>query len=512
MSTKIKDSLHELIHAMTKTEKRYFKLHATRHSAEESTMVMLFDFIARQESYDEEALFHHFKGKSLLNQFSTVKKRLYDLVLQSLHLFHENNSLEAQLSRMLHQATILYEKSLYDQSLRHLRSIEKAAQRHELFLILVQAGKLKQRIVETKGYDLEDDPLKELNAATQHFLSREQLIHELWQIKSNLFRQLQSSGIVTTDEQKRQLGSLMLSLPDVPSLSVRSTEAMYLFHHIQSAYYYATGEFRKSLDSTELTIRHLLDHPAFTKERPNILISSLTNACYLAEMNGLYDKGASFLELLKDVSKDQENLSEDLQIKLFSSVSSIELSLLILRGDFQASGQLITAILSGMERYGSKIHPARRTFFQLKLAIVHMGNENHSAALRHINELINTTRPDEQEEMVITAHLLSVILHFELRNMDYLPYAIKSTQRLLKSYQRMQGFEQLFLQTFSKTVKIHELDFPELFGSLFQQLNELQQQGNLSVHFDFLTWVEAKARHHSLAAALKQKYHFLASA
>ena len=116
--------------------------------------------------------------------------------------------------------------------------------------------------------------------------------------------------------------------------------------------------------------------------------------------------------------------------------------------------------------------------------------------------------------MVITAHLLSVILHFELRNMDYLPYVIKSTLRILKSHHHAKGFETLFLQTLSKTVKSHELDFPELFGNLFEQLQEvqLQQGGNLSVHFDFLTWVEAKARHHSLAAALKQKYHFLASA
>jgi hypothetical protein len=108
MSTKIRDSLHELIGSLTKTEKRYFKLHVTRHSGnDESNMILLFDFIAKQEQYDEAALFHHFKGKAFLNQFSTVKKRLYDHIMEALHLFHANASLEAQLSQMLHQATIL---------------------------------------------------------------------------------------------------------------------------------------------------------------------------------------------------------------------------------------------------------------------------------------------------------------------------------------------------------------------------------------------------------------------
>ena len=517
MSTKIRDSLHELIGSLTKTEKRYFKLHATRHSGnDESNTVLLFDFIARQEIYDEAALVRHFKGKAFLNQFSTVKKRLYDHLLESLHLFHANASVEARLAQMLHQATILYEKSLYDHSLRQLRSIEKIALKNELFLVLVQAGKLRQRILETKGYDAEEETIVEMNSGTDHFLSKEQLLSTLWKLKSNLFRQLQSTGIATTPEEKEKLRMLLSELPQAETLEqLQSVEGSYLYYHLQSAYYYAIGEFSQSLRFTEQTIAHLQENPAFTNKRPNILISVLTNGCYLAESLGQYEKSRAFLQLLKATGNQQESLSEDMQIKLFSSISSIELSLLILKGDFQASGAVMKTVSDGLEKYGTRIHPSRRAFFQLKSAVVHIGNEAYTAALKQINLILNDSQLDEKEELIVAAHLLNVLLHFELRNTDYLPYAIKSAQRHLKTRKRLQEFETAFLLAISKTTRAHELDIPEIFSALAEKLNALpgaEKPVSLSVHFDFMTWIGAKISQHSLAKAVRDKYRFLASA
>ena len=74
MSTKVKESLFELIRSLTKSEKRYFKLLASRHTiGDENNYVRLFDAIDRQEEYDEESLFKEFKGEAMLNKFSITK-------------------------------------------------------------------------------------------------------------------------------------------------------------------------------------------------------------------------------------------------------------------------------------------------------------------------------------------------------------------------------------------------------------------------------------------------------
>ena len=75
MSSKVNDFLHELIQSLTKSEKRYFKLLSSRHTiGEENNYILLFDFIEKQDLYDEEQLKSHFKGKVPMNIFAMESK------------------------------------------------------------------------------------------------------------------------------------------------------------------------------------------------------------------------------------------------------------------------------------------------------------------------------------------------------------------------------------------------------------------------------------------------------
>ena len=139
MSTKVKEGLFELIKALSKSEKRYFKLLSSRHTiGEENNYVRLFDFIDKQEVYDEEHLFREFKGEAFLHRFSITKKRLYDHILNALDAFYASSSIDAQLFKQIHSADILYTKSLYDQCGRILRSAEKLAEKHEKYALLTE--------------------------------------------------------------------------------------------------------------------------------------------------------------------------------------------------------------------------------------------------------------------------------------------------------------------------------------------------------------------------------------
>lgn len=515
MSTKVKDSLHELIQSLSKSEKRYYKLFATRHTdSEESTMVLLFDYIARQPVYDEAALIRHFSGKAFLNQFATVKKRLYDHILQSLHAFHASNSAENQVNRMIHQAGLLYEKSLYDQCIRHLRSAEKLAIKHELFTARITINKLRSRILETRGYAGDTEQIDQQHEAISHALTSEQLLLDLWRTKSRLFQLLQRSGkaVSTTDHQA--IDSLMTTLPAREYLKhYGSAEATYLYLHIHAAYYFAKNDACNSLRFTEQTITHLETHSSFSQERPNMLLSALTNACYLSEHTGKYDKSQHYLNRLKQLAKDIGNTaSEDLRIKLFSSRYSIELNLLLLKGQFAEARQLSSEILSGMERFGDKIMPARTAFLLLQLAVAEIGSEHYSSALHRINTILNEVQPDEHESIAAATHLLNLVVHYELGNTDHLPYIIKRTQKLLKGTNRLGIFEHQLLQTMHKLSRVHTLDHPELFGELLAAIQHTEAGVKPQYLFDYSTWIAAKMSHAPYAEKMREKYRFLTSA
>jgi hypothetical protein len=473
-------------------------------------MITLFDYIAKQQQYDEEALFHHFRGKAFLNQFSTVKKRLYEQVLQALHAFHANSSIENQVNRMLHQAHLLYEKSLYDQCLRYLRSTEKLAARHDLFAARIAINKLKNRLVETRGYRTEEENIEQMKLSTEKALSQERLIHDLWHIKSRLFQLLQLSGTAQSETDHETIDRLIAGIPSEElRTAFGSTESVFLYYHIHAAYHFAKGQPAESLYYTEQTIRHLSDHEQYTSERPGALISALTNACYLAESLGQYDKSQLFLNTLKQFASQQEaSASEDLQIKLFSSRYSIELNLLTVKGQFAEAQKLCKDVLAGLEQFREKITASRRAFLLLQLAVTEIGCEQPAKALQYVNTILNDTQLDDTKSIVAAAHLLNLVVHFELNNYDHLQYIIRNTQRLLKSTDRLNTFESKLIQQLGKLLKAHIVDFPELFGELHTQLKAVKTSRELQAeyNFDYLAWIAAKQSKKTFAEKVRAQY------
>jgi len=203
MSTKVKESLFELIRSLSKSEKRYFKLLSSRHTiGDENNYVRLFDYIEKQTVYNEELLFKEFAGEPFLHRFSITKKRLYDHILSALDAFHSASSSDAQIFKLLHSADILYTKSLYDQCGRILRSAEKLAEKQEKFILLAEIRKKQKKLIENNGYfESSIDELEEVRSKDEMILQEIARNNSLWQIKSHLFFHLSRKGKARSEEE-----------------------------------------------------------------------------------------------------------------------------------------------------------------------------------------------------------------------------------------------------------------------------------------------------------------------
>jgi hypothetical protein len=259
MSSKVNEALFDLIQSMSKSEKRYFKLMSSRHKiGEENNYVVLFDFIDKQDVYNEDEIFKSFDGAAFLNRFSITKKRLYDHILSSLDSFHISNSIEAQLFKSLHSADILFEKSLYDQSRRVLRSAEKLASKHEKSEILLLISKKQKRLLETSGYlDVSEKNFVDLFEKEELSLKAIQVYNRLWTIKSRLFAKLSKKGVARSQNEIEEYQVICNDLfIDVDAWQV-NTEVKYLYHHTLSAFYYAVGNLQESLDHLKVNLEYI---------------------------------------------------------------------------------------------------------------------------------------------------------------------------------------------------------------------------------------------------------------
>jgi hypothetical protein len=78
--------LHDLIKSLTKSEKRFFKLHSALQSGDKNYL-RIFDAIDKQKVYDEEALKKQFAKETFIKHLPSEKNHLYKLILKALRAY-----------------------------------------------------------------------------------------------------------------------------------------------------------------------------------------------------------------------------------------------------------------------------------------------------------------------------------------------------------------------------------------------------------------------------------------
>ena len=512
MSNKVSHNLYKLIKSLSKPEKRYFKIYSSRHTlGEKNNYQILFDAIDKQKSYDEDAIRKQFEHEAFVKKFSIAKSRLYDAILRSLDAYHANSSIEAQLKRLLHCAEILYKKTLYNQSYKILRSAKKLAYKHDKHTTLLEILMWEKLLIEKDNYQqIGPDEIEALHAEDMLTLQKIQNYNDFWNIKSRLFHILNKRGKARTQEElegfKVIIDNTLLKSED----TALYTETKYLYYHIYSAYYFGIGDYENSYKYLSKNVAHIEASLDKYKEEPNVYFSVLTNMIYVGSQLKRYEEVFEYLEKLRALPEKMVlGQNEDLDIKLFSSAYSIELTIYALSGQYEKGLELVPVVEDGLKLYDAKINKVRKASFFLNIAVIYFGNGLYSDALRWINRLLNDIEIEASEDMYCFGQLLNLIIHIELGNQRLLPYALKSTQRYLSTRNRVYKFETIALNFISKFLKLKtNEEILEAYKNLHQEFLTLEDdpfEKTAFEYFDFTSWAASKSRNLPFIDVVKEK-------
>lgn len=500
MSNRSSDQLFRLIKALTKQEKRHFKIFAARHTlGEQNNYVLLFDEFDKMDEYDEAALLKKFRKEAFVNNFSITKSRLYDTVLRSLDVYHHNSSVDAQLRKDLHCAEILYKKTLYEQCAKLLNSAKKLALKFEKHAILVEINKMEKDLVEKDNYsELDEEDILALQLNDDSVADKIRVFNAFWNIKSRLFMLLNRRGKVRNQQELSDFKHIIdntLLMEENGNLSVN---ARYMFNHIYSAFYFGTGDYENCYRFLGNNVVLIEANTDIFKEEPNVYFSLLTNIIYVGNQLKRYTDVVNYLEKLRAIPQKLDTAkNEDLEIKLFSSAYSLEITLYNNTGDFEKAIDLIPKIEEGLAKFEGRLSKLREAYFFFNIAVAYFGAGKHTQALRWINRLLNDSGIEQNEYIHCMAQIFNLIIHIELKNNDLLSYTVKSTQRYLKSRNRAYKFETVFLRFTEKIVKMAAGEnLKPVYKELLEELEELSKDAferTAFEYFDFPAWAESKA-------------------
>ncbi|MBA3704903.1 MAG: hypothetical protein H0W84_03080 [Bacteroidetes bacterium] len=495
------NELFELIKSLNQTEKRFFKMYASRHVIGRKTSYSkLFDAIEKQNSYDEEKIIKKFKGQKIVKFFASEKYYLYNMVLDSLNIYHAESSVEYMLSRMLHFSEILYKKSLYEQCAKILERTEKIAWKYEQFFELQKILSKKRKLIYKNPFIKQKDVeslIENTFIDQEKVLESQRNVYNYDRLSQTIFSIYKKIGTVRKDEDLEKIKKIFSNplLKDVTE--AHSYDALRYFYSCHVVYNdVVRNDENNFLYATKL-IEHAENNPERREENLEGYIASLNGFLIICVRLKKLKDFANTINKLKELNTlDKVKRSPDLQFRIFEAIVTHELDLHIKTADFENAIPLITEIEKKLTFFGENINKAHQITIYFNIVAIYFGSGKYREALRWLNRILNEGTENTREDVAGLVRIINLIIYFELNNILQLPYLLKSTFMYLSKRKRIYKFEGIMLKYVAEFLRTKDTsELPGIFKRLRDDLIIVKSDPYESIMFEdvnLIAWLDKK--------------------
>ncbi|TAL58339.1 MAG: hypothetical protein EPN85_11810 [Bacteroidetes bacterium] len=497
------DDLFRLIRALTKSERRYFKLFSSIYSGDK-TYIALFDAIAKQKTYDEKRLLKQFEGYKLVKQFSVAKYYLYHQVLKAMCGFHSNE--QTEVYRMLQQSDFLYNKNLYKQADKTLLKAKTLALQYEMYPSLLDISSVEHRLALRKDniHEIENIPQQEaayLRKMQANIKNRD--FHSQMTVLYNRY------GNVREKKYLQQLEKLVQkNRSNLEEKNLFSFKSTLRFHAAFLLYFHVKGNHLKAYDHSKKIIELFQKSPHVIKQNINSYLEHLHNTILIAFESKSYDEGFLLLEQMKEVSDIAKTRLQ--KATWFYSYYHLLLNYYVHRGYFTEAMAQMPSLEKELKEFIDELNNIQKIALYYNIALIYFGCGNIRRTLSWLNiirnELFFVTHP----EMECSLSIFYLIAHYESDHTDLLPNLIKLFYRFLSKKKRIFKYETLLIEFFRKD--LGKADSQKKLINAFQSLKERMEilaedpfEKNAFEYFDLISWLDSKIQNRSFAEVVREK-------
>jgi len=509
MSNLSNDSLFQLIKSLEKSEKRNFKLFATRNSSSEDLMtIKLFDALDKMDEYDENLLLK--KNKSIKKlQLSNIKAALYKELLSSLRLLKEDVNIDIVLNKMMDHARILYKRGLFLQSLKMLEKMKEIGYEYNQISFLQQALFLEKKIesyfITRSMEDRAESLAIESDKINKSLVNANRL--------SNLSLRLYSRYIQyghARDEQE----SLRIQEYFENNLEVKDSDAEGFYErlYLYQSYSWVTfikQDFLLYYRYTQKWVNLYFESPQMAEVETLAYIKGMHNLMLahfmLQNHKGLVTTIADFENFAQSriVLQNSNNL---VQAFIYLYIAKINLQFLV--GDFDKGLDLVPVILGQLDQYELYMDKHRALVFYYKIACLYFGTGDNDNTIIYLNKIINW-KVNLRSDLQCYARLLHLIAHYELGNYELLEYLSKSVYRFMAKMQYLSKVEEEIFDFLKKSIRIGVNTLKKEFEVLLVNIKKYEgnrYESRAFMYLDIISWLESKINNVPVQDVISQKY------
>ncbi|MDP5170652.1 MAG: hypothetical protein NWR72_10430 [Bacteroidia bacterium] len=482
------DQLHQLISSLTQSEKRSFKIFASRHvQGEKNNYVELFDEIARQESYDETAIRTHFAGTSFVNRLSYEKNYLRKLIFRAMRGYKERSDTEAKVRYLIADAAFLRRKGLYEQEARALEKAFEIAQKYEKFHFELEILDLQRQTIVVERVQIKDK-IAHNQKLRSEVLDQLANFYQYQNLADLLFVQVRGQYELSEEEKNQTLSSTLELAWMKGEEHAKSWRAKISYLKARAHICQLLGN-RDELYMVQERMRELwVKNPHFKNDEPVeyiIVLANLLNAALLCQK----------WERMESILREMEHLSvATTHEKAEVSQNYLFFSLLLFLNTRRLGKalSLVEKIESALHKYQSRFNRARILAFYHNITLLFLMTNNYEEALNWSRLVLNYEKSDHRNDVRSKARFLQLIFHYELGNYEFLLLSLlRSLERYLNEWDRKNEGEELILQTFQKLPASPKTDHLKELEKLYTRLPQYPQT---LCYNEFMFYLEHKLK------------------
>ena len=443
--------LFNLIHSLSSRERAYFKRFAGMHKqSSDSNYLKVFEAIYEQEEFDEKALKEQFKNDKLSRYFPRVKKYLYDKILESMRLFHADDSMSIQLKLQIISARFLYSKQLFKQAMKKAQQIKKEAEEAEYWAEYLAASEIETSIIARMGSNgVEYEQLVELKKGGLSALQKYTEAYEQYYLKRQMTHLLGRNAISDHKEMER----IFQSVKSAKNLQGVSGQVMRL--NILGLYSeHRLKDYPQATIYYDEVISLMESHPNVLLKSSDLYLFFIGRLLELTIYQFSFDSYQIYLQKIKSTLLDNELLwHRQKKFRFVVEADYYYYSLLCLfeLSKHEQTLPLFNEFTDNLQSKLYDIHPAYQLRFPCLSMLIYFFRGEFEEALNQANKALDI--PIDFHPMKENVRLWLLFIQWELENYDLLEHQIRNTVRYWKKQDLYNDFKRFLVEKLQKLMK-----------------------------------------------------------
>ncbi|MFM7022062.1 MAG: hypothetical protein ACKOXB_03725 [Flavobacteriales bacterium] len=508
MPRKSSSKLHELIHSLTKAEKRHFKLHASfaMKNSEDKQFFRLFDILEKAKSYDEEKVIAQLPD---VKEFFVIKNVLYNSILKSLSALYTEKSPRMFTRSKLSEIEVLFRKGLYKQGHKQIEQTKKKAEQNEQFETLLQLINMEQKLLVSamsfKSLKSYKERIRVLMDETKKVLIIIENIKEYDSLVLPITRLHFEGAQYQQKQDLHYLQELMKNELLQSENKALSKRALLNFHYIWGVYYKLIHHKEKALPYFQKRLNLFEETAVFKEELFADYLSTLQLATELAANQP--QLAEEWLKKLTQLYSQKESLAPEQQTSLFIYFFLASVEYCKNKGDYKAILKQEETIKEGINVYQEQINAGLQQELMYYIGYAYFALGKFAQSKLILKQIIENKSTGIKSDIFNLANILYLLCLYETEEHSLVKSVAKSW---LKSLDKENVYHEIDAEIIYLVIKLigvektrtrrQYYDFRDYLMSRQFELEHLK----LYKYFDVFAWLEGKIHGKTIAEHQKQ--------